>query len=165
MELPAEIAATIARIHAAPPRLVLAFAGAGSLGLAWLHAVPGSSRTILEAVDCYAPRSLASLLGAAPAQAVSPETAAAMAAWAYARAAALAEGDWPLLGVGLTAAISTDRERRGANRCLIAVWSAAGPRPYELLLEKGARTRAEEEALCSGLLIRAIAEGCAVPAP
>lgn len=158
MELPVTLAATIVQIHAAPQRLVLAFAGSGSLGLAWLHAVPGSSRTILEAVDCYAPRSLASLLGAAPAQAVSPATAEAMAAWAYARAAALADGGWPLLGVGLTAAISTDRARRGANRCHIAVRSAAGARLYDLALEQG--DRAEEEARCAALLIAAIAEAC-----
>lgn len=162
MELPTKLSATIVRIHAAPPRLVLAFAGAGSLGLAWLHSVPGSSRTVLEAIDCYAPRSLAALLGAAPAQSVSPATAAAMAAWAYARAADLAEGDWPLLGVGLTAAISTDRARRGANRCCIAVRSAAGLRPYALDL--GAGDRAAEEAHCAELLIRSIAEACSIPA-
>ncbi len=53
----------IGRIHAVPPRIVYAFAGAGSLALWWLHGVAGSSRTLLEAIDCYAPRSLEPLLG------------------------------------------------------------------------------------------------------
>jgi nicotinamide mononucleotide (NMN) deamidase PncC len=149
----------IAQIHAAPQRLVLAFAGAGSLGLAWLHAVPGSSRTILEAVDAYAPRSLAAIVGAAPIQAVSAETAAAMALWAYRRAAFLAEDEWPLLGIGLTAAISTDRTRRGADRGFVAVQSASGVQLYEHVLSKELSRQAQEEQI-SALLIRAIAAAC-----
>ncbi|MEI7771832.1 MAG: hypothetical protein WCI67_17705, partial [Chloroflexales bacterium] len=80
----------IGRIHATPPRVVYAFAGAGSMALWWLHRVAGSSRTLLEAIDCYAPRSLEALLGAPPTEAVSAEVARNMAARAYARAALLA---------------------------------------------------------------------------
>ena len=47
----------IAQIHASAHKLVFEFAGAGSLALFWLHGVPGSSRTILEATDRYAPAS------------------------------------------------------------------------------------------------------------
>lgn len=161
-----EIAATVAQIHAAPPRLVLAFAGAGSQALHWLHAVAGSSRTLLEAVDCYAPRSLAAVVGGTPAQAVSVETAAAMADWALARAAVLAEGDWPLLGLGCTAAIATDRIRRGLNRaCLALRGPGQARRSYELLMEKGARERAEEEELVSRLILLVIARACGLPGP
>jgi hypothetical protein len=149
----------IEQVHAAPQRLVLVFAGAGSLGLAWLHAVPGSSRTILEAVDAYAPRSLAEIVGGTPAQAVGATTATAMAAWAMRRAKQLAEADWPLLGVGLTAAISTDRARRGADRAFIAVQSDAGVELHELTLER-ALGRQEQEERISRLLIRALMEAC-----
>jgi nicotinamide mononucleotide (NMN) deamidase PncC len=149
----------IAQIHAAPQRLVLAFAGVGSLGLAWLHAVPGSSRTILEAIDCYAPRSLAEVVGEPPVQAVSAATAEAMAAWALRRAAALAEGDWPLLGVGLTGAIRTDRERRGADRAFVAVRSVGGVHVHPVTLDKTLSRQAQEE-LVGRLLIQAIAEEC-----
>lgn len=149
----------IAHIHAAPQRLVLAFAGAGSLGLAWLHAVPGSSRTVLEAVDAYAPRSLSEIVGGPPEQAVSAATATAMAQWAYRRAMHLADGDWPLLGVGLTAAISTDRTRLGADRGFVAVQAADGLQLYDLALSK-ALSRAEQEERISTLLIRAITAAC-----
>jgi len=163
--LPADVAVAVAAIHAAPPRLALAFAGAGSLGLHWLHAVAGSSRTLLEARDCYAPRSLAAVVSQPPGQAVSAATAQAMAAWALGHAAALAEGDWPLLGVGCTAAIATDRERRGLNRAFVAVAAAGGAHAYALVLEKGARERPAEEELVSRLLLRAIARACGAPGP
>jgi hypothetical protein len=158
--LPADIAQTIAAIHATPHRLVLAFAGAGSLSLAWLHAVAGSSRTVLEAVDAYAPTALAELVGQPIAHAVSMETAQAMAQWAYRRAQHLASNSEPLLGVGCTAAIATDRERRGQNRCIISVCSDNGHVDYELTMVKGEHDRLGEEELCSRLLIRAIAEAC-----
>ena len=48
----------IRAMHASPTMLVYEFAGAGSQALAWLHAVGGSSRTVLEAVDRYAAGSL-----------------------------------------------------------------------------------------------------------
>ncbi len=100
---------------------MLEFAGAGSLGLFWLHAVGGSSRTILEATDRYAATSLADLLGGTPEQVVARETAVDMATHAYRRAMRLTDGAADCLGVGCTAAIATDRARRGADRCWIAV--------------------------------------------
>lgn len=160
-----ELAQAIKAIHDAPPRLVYAFAGAGSLALHWLHAVAGSSRSVLEARDCYAPRSLAEILGGPPAQAVSAETAHAMAGWAAGRAAALAEGDWPLLGVACTAAIATDRERRGADRAVVAARLGATTRRYELAMAKGLRDREGQEALVSRLIILAVARACGTPEP
>lgn len=163
---PPDVAAAVAAIHAAPPRLVLAFAGAGSAALHWLHAVAGSSRTVLEALDCYAPRSLAEITGELGEPAVSAATALAMADWALERAAALAEGDWPLLGVGCTAAITTERTRRGENRAIVALHSSAGElRLYELRLEKGARGRLAEEELVARLILRAVAAACGQAGP
>lgn len=155
-----ELAAAIQAIHAAPPRLVYAFAGAGSLALHWLHAVAGSSRTVLEARDCYAPRSLAELADLGAASAVSEATAKAMSLWARARAAALAEDDWPLLGVACTAAIATDRTRRGAEHAFVAVASDNGVAIFHLTMLKGTRDRADQEVLVSRLVIHAIAVAC-----
>ena len=67
----------VALLHAGPTRLVFEFAGAGASALALLHAVGGSSRTVLEATDRYAAGSLAEALGWSPAQAVSADVAAA----------------------------------------------------------------------------------------
>lgn len=160
-----DILQSVQAIHAAPPRLVYVFAGAGALALHWLHAVAGSSRTVLEARDCYAPRSLAEVVGDGRPQAVSRAVAAEMASWAFRRAALLALDDAPRLGVGCTAAIATDRARRGLDRAFVAVSHGLAPRVYELGLSKAGRSRAEQELLVSRLVIRAVALACGAPAP
>lgn len=160
----ADIIRAIEAIHNAPPRLVYVFAGAGALALHWLHAVAGSSRTVLEARDCYAPRSLHEVVAVAPVQAVNSAVAEAMARWSLARAALLAEGEWPLLGVGCTAAIATDRTRRGADRAFVAVCRNNTTHTYALVLSKQ-RRRDQQELLVSQLIILAIANACNTSAP
>lgn len=150
------------QIHASAHMLVLEFAGAGSQALFWLHSVPGSSRTILEATDRYAAASMEDLLGQAPEQAVSEATALAMASAAYQRARRLAAPGTRCLGVGCTAALVTDRVRRGEDRCWIAVRDQDSVRTYTLVMTKGLRDRPGEEALVSQLLLHAIAEACGV---
>jgi hypothetical protein len=162
--LDATLQQAIEQIHASAHKLVLEFAGAGSLALYQLHRVAGSSRTIIEATDRYASTSLADLLGELPGQFVSRETAAAMAGRAYRRAMRLAEPGTLCLGVACTAAIATDRVRRGEDRCWIAVRDSAGVSSYGLVMLKGARDRLGEEQLVSQLLLRAIAEACGIGA-
>ena len=152
----------IRAIHAAPPMLVIEFAGAGSQALAWLHGVAGSSRTILEATDRYASASLINLLGFEPAQFTSPQVARAMATKAYIRARQLAKPDTPVAGIGSTATIATDRAKRGDHRCCVAVCDAHGVTSYALTLAKGLRTRQQEENLVSLLILRAVANVCGV---
>lgn len=156
------LAQQIAQIHATPPKLVFDFAGAGSLALRWLHAVAGSSRTILEATDRYAPPSMADLIGHTPEKSVSRATAELMAQQAYQRAVRLGDGDVPVLGVALTATIATDRVKRGDHGCWVAVCDSSGLRAYGLTLVKGARDRDGEEHVASTLAIRAIAEATGV---
>jgi hypothetical protein len=154
----------IEQIHASPLKLVLEFAGAGSMALFWLHSVPGSSRTILEATDRYAPQSLADLIGHLPEQFVARETAQAMAERAYRRARRLADSTAPCIGVACTAAIITDRARRGEHRCWVAVRDQDSIASYGLVLTKGLRDRLGEETVVSQVLLRAIAEACGIEA-
>jgi hypothetical protein len=154
----------IEQIHNSAHMLVFEFAGAGSLALYQLHSVAGSSRTILEATDRYAATSLTDLLGNVPDQFVSKETAIAMAAQAYRRAMRLAAPGTACLGVACTAAIATDRARRGEDRCWIAVHDSAGVSSYGLVMVKGARDRLDEEQLLSQLLILAIAKASGIAA-
>jgi len=155
----------VKQIHDSAHKLVFEFTGAGSLALFQLHSVAGSSRTILEATDRYAATALADLLGQAPKQFVSKETAVAMAAQAYRRALRLAAPGTTCLGVACTAAIATDRARRGEDRCWIAVRDRTGVSSYGLVMTKGARDRLGEEQLVSQLLLRAIAMACGIAAP
>lgn len=159
---------TIAAIHRSPCQCVIAAAGTGSQALAWLIRVAGASHTLLEARLPYAKASLRDLLGHRAAHCVSAETATAMARWSLSRALELREGDVPVLGVGCTGALSTTRPRRGMHGVELAILSPGeGPEQehqahYTLRLEKGARTRGEEEDACSLLLIHALALACGV---
>ncbi|GAB4162803.1 MAG: hypothetical protein Fur005_21680 [Roseiflexaceae bacterium] len=154
------LAPWIAQIHGSGHKTVIEFAGAGSLGLFWLHAVAGSSRTILEATDRYAPASMTTLLGQAPARFVARETAEAMAERAYRRAMTLSDGDPNCLGVACTATIATDRIKKGDHGCWIAVRDSRRSAAYGLVIAKGLRDRLGEEALVSRLLIWALAKAC-----
>lgn len=150
----------IEAIHARPERLVLAVAGGGSLALAQLLEVPGASRTVLEALVPYAEEALIAFLGGKPDQACSAPTARAMAMAAFCRARRYDTAGRPLLGVACTASLASDRPKRGAHRAHVAVQSEAMTAVWSLELDKGRRTRTEEEALVSRLLVRAIAETC-----
>ncbi len=166
----------IEQIHETRTRLVLAVTGGGSRAIADLLTVPGASRTVLEAVVPYADSSLAEFLGGRPEQACSEATARqlAMAAWQRARRlAGAADGREdhpadgrtpPLAGVGGTAALATDRPRRGAHRAHVALQTETFTSTASLELAKGRRTRAEEEELVARLLVQQVAAVCGVAA-
>lgn len=154
----------IQAIHDAPPQLVLVVAGAGHTALANLLDVAGASRTLLEGLVPYSQASFDDFLTRPPAQYVAGATARLLAGRAFTRAQQLNLADKPVFGIACTAAIATDRLKRGDHRAHVARWQSDGVVEYELWLEKGARTRAEEEALVGRLILQAIAEGCDVAA-
>jgi hypothetical protein len=160
----AEPTELVQALHATPQRAVLELAG-GTQALAWLHAVGGSSRTVLEATDRYSPASLGALLGGAPEKAVTRDVAAAMATAAWRRAQVLAAPGTPVVGAGCTAALASDRPRRGAHHAVVAVADALGTAVTELELVKGRRPRRQEEAAVSRLLLAELAAACGVPVP
>jgi len=161
---PGDVQRAVAAIHRAPHKVVIEYAGAGSQALAWLHAVGGSSRTLLEATDRYAAASLKSLIGFEPPQFTSVHVAQLMAHRAYLRAQALCAQGEPVLGLGLTAAIATDRVKRGQHRCAVALRDAKMTTTSTLAMHKGARTRAAEERLVGSLLMQTLARACEVVA-
>ncbi|HID23975.1 MAG TPA: hypothetical protein EYP14_16460, partial [Planctomycetaceae bacterium] len=139
----------IRRIHDARAVAVLAITGGGSGVISQLLRVPGASRTVLEACVPYAHAALVDWLKWTPEQDCSRRTALAMAAVAWRRAGELAAREperWSgasQLGVACTAALASDRPKRGDHRCWIAVHSLEATRLCGLTLVKGARTRAE----------------------
>jgi hypothetical protein len=153
----------IQAIHDSPPRAMFAAAGAGSRALADLLGVSGASRTLLEALIPYAADSFDEFLGLRPEQYVSADTARRMAGRALARARHLRELEtWPLVGLACTAAIVTDRPKKGEHRAHVATWSPERLRAHTLRLAKGARDRAGEEGLVSALILNALAEASGV---
>ena len=131
--------------------------------------MPGASRTVLEAVVPYSAAALATFLGATPRQAVSPETAAWLAHAAYRRATALhpagrdGRSSEPLIGISCTAALRSDRPKKGPHRLHVGVHDAAGPRVSSLTLVKDARDRLAEERLAADILLNTLARACDVP--
>ena len=153
----------IQAIHDSPPRAVFAAAGAGSRALADLLGVPGASRTLLEALIPYAADSFDEFLGQTPEQYVSAETGRRMAGRALARALHLRELEaWPVLGLGCTATIVTDRPKRGEHRAHVSARAPDRLLEWTLRLEKGARDRNGEEELVSRLLLHALGQACGV---
>jgi len=158
----------IEQIHSAHLMVAMAVTGAGSQAVAWLLGVPGASRTLLEVVIPYSARAMIEYLGYEPQQYVAPETAIALAERAYCRALHYRDqkptpgpqSPAPVVGLGCTATIITDRPKRGDHRAEVAVRTAAGSMTYRLKLEKGRRDRAGEEEVVSRLILHALAEAC-----
>ena len=127
--------------------------------------VPGGSRLLIEAQVPYDQQALAAFLGFAPAQASSADTAIAMAQSARARAARLVPADTDLVGLGATAALVSDRPRRGEHRFHIAFANSAGIAHCTGVLAKGRRDRAAEEDLVSRAIVLWLARACGIAAP
>lgn len=92
--------------------------------LSWLLTVPGASRTVLDARVPYAQQALAGVLGGSePASYASPQTARDMAMAAYRAAAQVATYGTPIIGLGCSCALATDRPKRGDHKasCLDAL--------------------------------------------
>jgi hypothetical protein len=126
-----------------------------------LLSVPGGSRTILEAHIPYDAHSLAEYLGHAPAQYCSAEVGQAMAARAYDRARWLVPGE-PVVGVGCTASLATDRPKRGAHRFFLTTHADERVTNYSVVFRKGLRDREGEEAVLVAVLLNALAEAVGV---
>lgn len=146
----------ITAIHAQSRPTVITFAGAGSQALWWLHGVAGSSRTIVEALDCYSPASMQQHIGYMPARFVSQQTAIDMAKSAYIRAIDLGYTNRPI-GLSCTATIATDRTKKGEHGCWVAVCDGQFVHSYGLILQKGLRDRLGEEAIISEVMVRVLA--------
>jgi nicotinic acid mononucleotide adenylyltransferase len=131
--------------------------------------VPGGSRLLIEAQVPYNEQALAAFLGFAPPQACSVDTAIAMAQTARARAAKLMPAGTVVVGLGATAALVSDRPRRGEHRFHIAFASAAGPKSSGAhcgcVLAKGRRDRAAEEDLVARAIMLWLARACGIAAP
>ncbi len=163
MHVPSDVRETVQAIHGCETMAVIATAGAGAAALRWLLGEPGSSRTVLEALAPNSPAAMIELIGREPQQFVSKDTALLMAQAAFERALRLRGACGPpVVGVGCTAAVATDRARRGDHRCHVAVWSDTGASVSSLELEKGRRSRAEEDDVVSRLLLAKLAGSCGV---
>jgi hypothetical protein len=154
----------ISALHASGRKAALAITGGGSGAIGELLRVPGGSRLLVEAQVPYDTQALATFLGFAPAQACSAVTAVAMARSVRSRAAKLVPADTDLVGLGATAALVSDRPRKGEHRFHIAVASSGGIAHCTGVMAKGRRDRAGEEDLVSRAIVLWLARACGVAA-
>jgi len=155
----------ISALHGSGRKAALAITGGGSGAISELLRVPGGSRLLIEAQVPYDAAALATYLGFAPAQACSADTAIAMARSARGRVARLAPQDSDPVGLGATAALVSDRPRKGEHRFHIAFAGSARIAHCTGVLAKGRRDRAAEEDLVSRAIILWLGQACGIAAP
>jgi hypothetical protein len=132
--------------------------GGGSLAQLLLS-VPGCSNTLLDLQIPYCKAATDELLGWEPEKYVSEATARDLAAHAFHRALRLAaDPAAAVYGLGVTCALVSAEPRRGEHKVVVGRHDRAGSRTYTLVLEKGARTREEEDRVAGLLALRAMAE-------
>ncbi|TWT78475.1 Cytidylyltransferase [Posidoniimonas polymericola] len=154
----------IEQLHAADDQFVLAVTGGGSAAISRLLAVPGASRTLLSASVPYSVEALQDYLRDwdEPA-ACTEQTARRMAVEAFDLASGLVDPDQRVHGVGCTASLASDRAKRGPHRVHVAVQAADRTACYSLQLDKGARSRPDEELVAAALVLDAMAEAAGIP--
>ncbi len=146
----------IQSLHASDWQGVFYVTGGGSGLLQQLLTTAGASATVLEATIPYSVPALASLIGRVESS-VDGRVAGALGMEGFARALALAPDFAPdlgdrgidarserLFGFGLSAALSTKRERRGEDRAHMSVQTHDATHKLAVTLSKDAHRQAQE---------------------
>lgn len=144
--------------------------GGGSPAIPHLLTTPGASRVVLEALVPYARAAIDRLLGGPQESYCSSATARRLAAAAWHRAVSLTptEPEGPsaaeqAVGLAISASLRTTRPKRGSHRICIAVQTGSTTVVAELLLEKDARSRSEEELVAAALALDVLLDACGLP--
>jgi nicotinamide mononucleotide (NMN) deamidase PncC len=138
-------------------RVVMIAAGGGSAAIPALVAIPGASAVVDEALVPSARAAVDGLLGGPQETYCSSRTARRMAMAAWERCCGYGAGKRAAVGVGCTASLVTTVPKRGEHRVVVAVQTSEETSVATLVLAKGQRSRAEEEALAAALLLERMA--------
>jgi nicotinamide mononucleotide (NMN) deamidase PncC len=155
----------ISAVHASGRKAGLAITGGGSGAIGELLRVPGGSRLLVDAQVPYDTQALTTFLGFAPAQASSADTALAMAHSMKARTSRLLPAGIDVVGLGATAALVSDRPRKGEHRFHIAVATSVRVAHCTGVMAKGRRDRAAEEDVVARAIVLWLAQACGIAAP
>uniref|UniRef100_A0A2P2KZY1 Uncharacterized protein LOC105636929 n=1 Tax=Rhizophora mucronata TaxID=61149 RepID=A0A2P2KZY1_RHIMU len=160
----ARLRSLVEALHSSSTQAVFYIAGGASQALGWLMSVPGATNTVLEVVLPYSRMSMIQLLGKIPANYCSQQTAEEMALLAFNRALKLSRPGAPVLGVGFTGSLASSRPKLGDHRFHLSTRTSDRLWTSSVTLSKGLRTREQEDALSSHLLLKAVANACKVQA-
>ena len=145
-------------------RAALALTGGATGAISALLRRPGGSRTVLDVAIPYAPEAVAAYLGFQPQQAVSASTATALARVAFDRALSFRpDSTIPVVGLGCTAALATDRVRKGADRLHVATFDGTQTLSYVREFDTSEQDREEQEARSEELVLTALADAVGHP--
>jgi cytidyltransferase-like protein len=144
-------------IHHAGTRFVIAVTGGGSGAISSLLQVPGGSQSLLLATVPYCDTALVEWLGSRPDQFCSERTARAMAMVAYQKARVLDNTGARVAGIGCTASLASDRPKHGAHRFFIATQTAEATNSVSATLNKGERSRLDEEIVVARSILNEMA--------
>lgn len=136
-------------------------AGGGNALITDLLDVPGASRTVIEIIVPYAEAAMADFVGVAAGELggiVSAEHAERLAVAAHRRARSLAGGDGDVHGLAVTAALATDRPKRGDHRAHLALAGDAGTASRRVDLDKGRLDRAAEDRVVADAALALLAD-------
>ena len=142
--------------------LSLATTGGGVELLTWLLNHPGASGCILEARVPYHQRALREYLQAAGPHGSNQRTARDMAIRAFAKGCRFSGADATTIGLGCSAALATNRVRRGEDRAFVALRSLAELR-FTQLRFWGESSRLEQEEALSNYCLDLICETSGLP--
>lgn len=163
---PTAVAKLVERLHQSPFRCSMLCTGAGGAAVGALMSVPGCSRTLIDAQIPYHTTVSRTILDQHPKTLVSEKVGVELAQAAFHRCLQVAEIDGlsksEIIGLGATAAIATDRSRKGADVAYISCWASEGVTSYRLLLDRS-HDRNTQESVVSKLILAALAEGARVP--
>lgn len=149
----------IEAIQSSGYKAAIVVTGGGSGAVHALLSHPGASRFILEAQIPYSPAARFDYLGETLDPACSAQAAATLAARAFERALIFSiacTAAVPILGISCTAALQTNRERKGADRVFAGIKSRTAEVVRTLELVPG--SRAEQEELLSRTLLAWVGE-------
>ncbi|MFM9025214.1 MAG: CinA family protein, partial [Planctomycetaceae bacterium] len=161
--VPADSAPLLAALERAGARLVIVSSGGGSLAIPRLVTTPGASAVVVDALVPYSREAVDRLLGGPQESYCAPRTARRLAVAAWQRARDLGAPADRAVGAAVTAALRSREPKRGDHRVIAAVQTLAATACVEVVLEKSARTRAEEEEVAAALVLDALAIECGGP--
>ncbi len=164
-----EIDEAVAKLHAGEHMVYIATTGAVGHLIHELWRVPGSSNTIIGNELLYHQSQVERFIHFLPDRFVSKDVALRLAAEAHARARREVEkmegSRRPVIGLGMTATVATDRPKHGQHRVHIAARSDGAFHYLSAVLKKGYRNRMEEGILCDRLALSVLLKAAGIDKP
>ena len=154
-------------IHNSKYKITFVSSGGGTNAISSLLEVPGASNTILESYIPYSKESMDKFLNKTPDHYCSLDTCLSMAANAYKKSLEISDKTKSkyLLGLAITANLATTYAKKGDHKFFIVIQANDYTEYLECYLEKGKRSRNEEEELITECAISLLSKSCGLEYP